>query len=283
MNLTIALGIYECDDWIFHLNRILDEISKNLLNYNELLLIDDRHDQTIELDKFIKNKDIKYNLIKHGKNLKNLSVQLTAINNCKSDYIWIIDMDDTILQYDFNKINTLSNPDLIYFDSIIFHNIKNSLFNIVNFLPGYQYYLFKLQNIDDRCVFQLHFDNIVKALWFKIININFIKKCISEIDLNKFKMLRYSNDVLLNLFIFKNVSKILLINDLIPYVYDEKSIFNYYHMDVNGNPNKNIKKEVIESWKWIYDNTDSFEIKRRWFDNLKYVYRECLDFDKLNI
>jgi len=283
MNLTIALGIYECDDWIFHLNRILDEISKNLLNYNELLLIDDRHDQTIELDKFIKNKDIKYNLIKHGKNLKNLSVQLTAINNCKSDYIWIIDMDDTILQYDFNKINTLSNPDLIYFDSIIFHNIKNSLFNIVNFLPGYQYYLFKLQNIDDRSVFQLHFDNIVKTLWFKIININFIKKCISEIDLNKFKMLRYSNDVLLNLFIFKNVSKILLINDLIPYVYDEKSIFNYYHMDVNGNPNKNIKKEVIESWKWIYDNTDSFEIKRRWFDNLKYVYRECLDFDKLNI
>lgn len=54
-------------------------------------------------------------------------------------------------------------------------------------------------------------------------------------------------------------------------------------MDANGNPNKNIKKEVIESWKWIYDNTDSFEIKRRRFDNLKYVYRECLDFDKLNI
>lgn len=67
MNLTIALGIYECDNWTFHLNRILDEISKNLLNYNEILLIDDRYDQRIDLDSFIKNKDIKYNLIKHGK------------------------------------------------------------------------------------------------------------------------------------------------------------------------------------------------------------------------
>ncbi len=282
MNLTIALGIYECDNWTFHLNRILDEISKNLLNYNEILLIDDRYDQRIDLDSFIKNKDIKYNLIKHGKNLKNLSVQLTAINNCKSDYIWIIDMDDTILPYDFNKINILSNPDLIYFDSILIYDIKNSIFKIERCLTGYQY-LLKLQNDNDKSIFQLHYDNIEKGLWFKIINVDFIKKCVSEIDLNKFKMLRYSNDVLLNLYIFKNVSKILLINDLLPYVYDNKSIFNYYHKDANGNPNKNIKKEVIESWKRIYDNTDSFEIKRRWFNNLKFVYKEYLDFDQLNI
>ena len=288
INLTIALGVYECENWVFHLNRILNEISNKLKNYNELLIIDDRHVQNTKLEDFIDNKSIKYNIVRHGNNLKNLAVQNTAIQCCKSKYIWIIDMDDTILEYDFNKIDTNDfSPDMIYFDKVDFHhNGVESITSFFNFkylkVKDYQIDL-NIRTDNERIMLQLNYDNHVKAMWFKILNVEFMKSCIKEIDLSKFKLLRYSNDVLLNLFIFKNLKKISIINDKLPYIYDNRGVFNYLPVDKDGNPNYNIKPDVIKSWKWIYDNTSDFIIKKHWFNNLKETYANCVDFTKLNM
>lgn len=292
IDLTIALGVYECENWVFHLNRILNEISDKLKNYNELLLIDDRYVQDTKLEDFIDNKSIKYNIVRHGKNLKNLFVQNTAIQSCKSEYIWIIDMDDTILEYDFNKINTNNfSPNMIYFDKkedfwnngVKLESVVYSFFNLKKLkLKTYQIDL-NIRNDNERIMLQLNYDNRIKAMWFKILNVEFMKSCIKEIDLNKFNLLRYSNDVLLNLFIFKNIKKISIINDKLPYIYDIRGVFNYLPFDKDGNPNHNIKPDVITSWKWIYDNTSDFTIKRYWFNNLKQTYAKCVDFTKLNM
>ena len=290
MTLTIAFGVYECKDWIKHLNNT--EIKTKLLNYNEILIIDDRADQSIKLEDFIEDKTIKFNIVRHGTNLKNFAVRLSSINNCKSDYIWMIDMDDKLLKYDFSKISAERIPDLIYFNKYFSdqHNYSiNMMFNLIEnidtmFCKFKKYEInFQFKNSLTRSYFLLSYDNRSKAMWFKIINIKFLKSVISKIDISKFKFLRYSDDILLNLYIFDNISRVLVVNDLFPYLYDNKSVYIYLPVDEHGNPNKKINPEVIKSWEWIYNNIPDFEIKRRWFENNKRIYKDCVDFSKYNL
>lgn len=292
MTITVAFGVYECDNWVKYLNNILNEIKTKLINYNELLIIDDRKDQSVNLEEFIEDKSIKFNIVQHGSNLKVLSVRLSAINNCKSEYLWIIDMDDELLEYDFSKISAERTPDLIYFNYFypdkVIYNAKwmvDLIKNIDIMFSKFKKYEinFKFKDTLSRVYFLLKYENKTKAVWFKFINVNFIKSVIAKIDLSKFKFLRYSDDVLLNLYIFDNISKILIVNDLLPYIYDNKSVYSYLPIDEHGKPNKNINPEVIKSWEWIYNNTPDFEIKRRWFENNKQIYKDCIDFSKYKL
>lgn len=295
MRLTISMGVYECENWEYHLNRILNQINTLFTNYHELLLIDDRHDQSIPLENFITNSDVKYKIIAHGTNKKCLAVRLTALNNCTGDYIWLIDMDDDVLKFDFDTIKSYDS-DIIFFSKYNYDlrpdkklnkgmdyepfYMRNELFIINNFRK-FDYLSFNIKSIDERKYFLIHYNDAMCTYWSKIINVEFFKKCVNLIDLTKFTDLRYSDDVLMNLYFFNNITKVMIVNVTQPYVYRIVDKTKYLP-EIDGVPNTKIETKIIDSWKCVINYSEPSELKDAWVKNLKAKYKG-IDFSKYGL
>ena len=118
MDLTISILIYDNDQYVKYVNRLLDSIDKNLKNYKTLLLIDDRKNQSISLDKIFNLHKFNYEIIKHGENKGILQGYLSSIEYTKTDWLWVLDMDDEVTSFDFDTIHLQDDIDMIYFGHI---------------------------------------------------------------------------------------------------------------------------------------------------------------------
>lgn len=115
MDLTLSILIYDNDQYVNYVNRLLNSIDKNLKNYKTLLLIDDRRNQDISLDKIFDLHKFNYEIIEHGENKGILQGYLSSMKYSKTDWLWILDMDDEVASFDFNTIHLKNDADIIYF------------------------------------------------------------------------------------------------------------------------------------------------------------------------
>lgn len=312
MDLTIAILIYDNESYKEDTNFMLDSLYNNYKNYNELLIIDDRRNQTEDLaDIFDLKRFTNYKIIKHEENKGILQSYITAISNIRTKWVYILDMDDYCTEFDFNKIDNEIDSDMITFINKWVYNLSDKE-NTIDFKNRIKYKCkvpmdsessdytqnmiydkmykhinndiinIKINNINERLIFYHRFCFYCPALWGKILNTNFIKECIKNINLKEFTKFNISADVLITLCVMDNVFKISIFNDTIPYLHNEKNISKYINIVYNFETrvyetNHNISNETISSIKQIKDflKLQNEPLKERW-EKLQYEYYKNL-------
>lgn len=309
MDLTIAILVYDEYFYETYIKELLSSIKHNLKNYKCLLLIDDRKDHSIDLDKLFDLSEFNYEIVKHDSNKGILQSYLSAINNSKTEYLWILDQDDLVSKFDFNNLQVDNLPDFIYFatytnhknrcdkdlktvnhyDVFIFCGIDGfKSKNIKNMINNDQF-LLTLRNREERLFIFKNYESKLPAFWNKIINVNFCKNIIKNVDFSKFGKLDTSADVLLSIYLAQHLNKILLTFYDLPYIHDERNLnkYHYLYTDKNGTvPNTHIDDSVTNSWKIVFQNLSDIdeEFKNFRIKKLLNDYTECnIDFNALGI
>ena len=260
MDLTIAILIYDEKDYESYVRNLLTSIKNNFKNYKTLLLVDDRKDQNVDLNKIFNLDDFSYTVVKHGKNLGVLQGYLTAIKNSTTEWIWILDQDDLVSKFDFSTIKDINHDvEYIYFkNQIKTENINyDDLIQIEkqNSISNYEYRVFnynmmysmlppkyskavritntqKMNEIDittnyEKEIFYKYYEIIFPQMWAKILNVNFAKRNIMNYDFDKFGNLYYAADNALSLFLYDKLKKFAIINDTLPYLHDQRNMYKY--------------------------------------------------------
>lgn len=312
MDLTIAILIYDNESYKEDTNFMLDSLYNNYKNYNEILIIDDRRNQTEELtDIFDLKRFTNYKIVKHEENKGILQSYISAISNIQTKWVYILDMDDYCTEFDFNQINNEINSDMITFINKWTYNLSDTK-NTIDFKNRIKYKCktsmdelnytqnviydnifkcvnndiinIKINNINERLIFYHKFCFYCPALWSKILNTNFIKKCIKNINLKDFQKFNISADTLMTLCIMDNISKLSIFNDTLPYLHNEKNISKYINKIFNFETrvyeiNHNISTETILSNEKIKDffKLQNEPLKRKW-EKLQYeYYKDCIN------
>lgn len=306
MDLTIAILIYDNESYKEDTNFMLDSLYNNYKNYNELLIIDDRRDQTEDLtDIFDLKRFNNYKIIKHKENKGILQSYISAISNIQTKWVYILDMDDFCTEFDFNRIDNDIDSDMITFIDKWVYTLSNAK-NTIDFKTRIKYkckssmdelnntqnmiydkifkYVnndiinIKINNINERLIFYHKFCFYCPALWSKILNANFIRSCIQNINLKEFAKFNISADTLITLCIMDNISKISIFNDTLPYLHNEKNISKYINTVYNFETkvyktNHDISTETIQSIEKIKDflKLQNEPLKKKW-EKLQYEY-----------
>lgn len=294
-DLTITFGIFECDDdWVSKLNKLIISIETRIKSDFDLLLIDDRKDQTIDVETYIELKYDNLKIIRHGCNKRCWNVRITALNNCDSKFIWFIDMDDDIIRdYDFSFLSNMQTSQLIHWahHEEIWGTGSNSEKKTMEHLPKLfkngsyvfykpRFYTLNVNSNDDK-IFYCNEINNTCTYWSKLINVDFFKECLKDIDLSKFEGLNYSDDTLGNIIFCNHLTQIGMIDDYNPYLYHRDDPYKYLP-SINGEPNTNISDELVKSWIRVKNNISPTFMSNYIFKNLQKFYTG-VDFKKYNI
>lgn len=314
MDLTLSILIYDNDQYVNYVNRLLNSIDKNLKNYKTLLLIDDRRNQDISLDKIFDLHKFNYEIIEHGENKGILQGYLSSMKYSKTDWLWILDMDDEVASFDFNTIHLKNDADIIYFTNSYdttrkyYENKPNQeIVNYDKFFIVYGKKLTKFEHIfketeydsielivnklSDRYYLYYHYEWFLIPVWEKILNANYCKKHILKKDFSKFGKLNMSADMLMDIIIYDNLKSILVINKCLPYIhyhYNSEKYFTEIYRNGIYVPNTNVPEETKESWgtvnKYLDDILNNSHFKILWKRRLVEAYTNCnIDFAKYGI
>ena len=313
MDLTISILIYDNEQYVNYVNRLLNSINKNLKNYKTLLLIDDRRNQNISLDKIFDLNKFNYEIIKHGENKGILQGYLSSMEYSKTDWLWILDMDDEVTSFDFDTIYLKNNADIIYFTKS-YNNMKRDYENVPNAEIFIDNKFFKIlgkssfefeqifketksnsinlivNNLSDKYYLYYNYEFFFLPVYEKILNVNYCKKYILRNDFSKFGKFNFSADILIGLIIYDNLKSILVINEGLPYIhyhYNSEKYFPTIYRNGMYIPNTNVSKEVKQSWdilnEYLNDILYNKYFKILWIRRLveSYAY-SGLDFTKYN-
>ena len=307
MDLTIAILIYDEDFYETYVRKTLSSIKHNLKNYKTLLLVDDRRDQNVELDKIFDLSEFNYEIAKHNENKGILQGYLTAINNSKTEYLWILDQDDWVTKFDFDILRVENKVDFIYFQTyltkrnkcdkhvhkanlytvFLFRNQDNKFKNIPSMTQDDKQFILTFRTDEEKMFIYKYYEGILPAFWNKIVNVEFCKNRIKRVDFSKFGKLTITSDVLLSLYLIEDLRKVMITFYDLPYIHDERNLnkYNWYYNKIDV-PNIYISDDVKKSWKVVYDN--SMDVKKifrdHWKDKLIEDYGKCnVDFNLLGI
>lgn len=308
MDLTISILIYDSDQYVNYVNRLLNSIDKNLKNYKTLLLIDDRRNQNISLNKIFDLHKFNYEIIKHGENKGILQSYLSSMEYSKTDWLWILDMDDEVTSFDFNTIHLKDDVDIIYFtksfDTVqkFYENNPDQEIKIepnrffISFEQvfketGFDSIKLIIDKISDRYYLYYKYAWFSVPIWDKILNVDYCKKHILRKDFSKFGKFNMSADTLMGIIIYDNLKSFLVTNNCLPYIHYHYNSENYFtNVYRNGMyvPNTNVSEETKQSWstlnKYLNDVLDNNYFKKLWRQRLVKAYADCdIDFSKYNI
>lgn len=296
MYLTIAIAVYNGENY---LERCLNSIFKSIEKYNgnkeiEVLVINDgSKDNSFKILKQYKDRFKNYVLI-NKENGGISSVRNCAVENARGNFLWMIDVDDEIIE------NSIA-------------NVLDKLYSDINIFDYTQLSNKKTQISVDGTVFQKDFTLVenkkilltAPAPWKFIFNTEFIRntnlkfldrtlyedlnitpkllneaKSISSFDINIYKYYINSNSIMTNRDIEKKKDIFIVMKDLKKY-FEEKDIFDTYYEEmeylhihhmlyvsyvaiIQIDKNSKVLKELIDYVNYIYP---------QWLNN-KYLQRE---------
>jgi hypothetical protein len=229
----------------------------------------------------------------------------------KTDWLWILDMDDEVASFDFNTIHLKNDADMIYFTNsydtwpaycenkpvlsydkffVILGKTLNPFEQIFKETEFDTIKLILNKRYDCQYLFS-QYDFLLIPIWEKILNVNYCKKHILRKDFSKFGKLNMSADSLISLNLNDNLKSILVINKCLPYIhyhYNSENYVSYIYRNGKYIPNTNISEETKKSWgildKYLDSVLDDKYLKIIWKYKLLKVNAKCgIDFAKYGI
>ena len=236
MLLSIILPVYNREPT---LSEAIDSVLIQSSPHWELIIVDDcSSDGSLQLANEYSQKDDRIKVLSNSVNMGPSVARNKGIDIAKGDYIGFLDSDDTLHQ-DFVKkmmeVATLYHADVVWCQYVSLADKNDVGLSIKNAVPANTV-------LSAEQAIRLFFKDThgVGSLWNKIYSSSFFSLP-NGLRLNPQRI--RAEDWELNLFVFKILTKMVVIDDF---------LYNYYHQDKNSIMSSFRKEDYEQMWRSIY-------------------------------